>query len=115
MSNCTKTSVPAAVITMTAAEDMPAHRFIAYDGSLANTGLKSIGIADLDCNANDKIAITILGVMPVETGGPINIGDAVTSTAFGKALVAIEGEPINGRALDAATGADEFIRILLVA
>ncbi len=54
------------------------------------------------------------GVAVVDSGGPVSIYGYVTADASGKAVAAATGNVILGIALDAATGADEPIRVELL-
>ncbi len=113
MSYTTKTSHPVARISIKANSDLPAYRFISYNGELCSTGDKSLGISDLEWNSGDSISVTVLGVMPVEIASPVNKGDMVTASTLGRAKTVATGEAINGRALDSATLIGQHIRVLL--
>lgn len=53
-------------------------------------------------------------IAKVRTGGAIAVGDLVTSDANSKGVVATTGDYAAGISLEAATGADEFVKVLMV-
>lgn len=53
-------------------------------------------------------------VAKVRSGAAIAVGDLVTANASSKGVAATTGEYAAGIALTAATGADEFVRVLIV-
>ena len=63
--------------------------------------------------SGDPVAVAIGGMVEVVTGAAIAIGDQVTPDAAGKARTAAGGQAMCGTALEAASGADETITILL--
>lgn len=48
----------------------------------------------------------------VETGGAVTVGAKITSDSEGRAVVVSDSEECNGYALDEASAAGEFIRII---
>jgi hypothetical protein len=113
MSLCTKTANPVLAISVDATEDLTAHRFVGFSGEVCDFDAKALGVVDLDWLSGDKVPVTVLGVMPVEAGEAIDIGAEVSSDGNGKALTAVLGSKVNGLALEAATAAGDFIRVLL--
>jgi len=85
--------------------------FVSYDGSFAIS--KSLGVLLDTALTSEQMPVAVAGIALITTGEAISIGDKLVSDANGKALVGT-GDAVNGYALDASTGADELIRILLV-
>lgn len=114
MSFCDKTAHPVAYISITAGEDLPANRFVDYNGSLADNTSKALGVSGIEWNSGDFASLTVLGVMPVEAASAVSLGDDVTATLSGRCKTAVSDEPVNGRALNSAAGLGDFVRVLLV-
>lgn len=108
-----KTYSPAHSITIQAAEDLPAFRFVSPEGLLCAAETKSAGITEVAWLASEYAAIVTLGTMVIETSGSVNLGEDVTSDADGKGKSATAGMPVNGRALESCSGAG-FIKINIV-
>lgn len=113
MANHKKTYQPVQAVTVKAAEDLPAFRFVSHLGSLCADENKALGITETDWINGEYAAVITLGTMAVETATTINLGDDITSAADGKAKAAEGTEPVNGRALDSCTGSG-FVRVNLV-
>lgn len=52
-------------------------------------------------------------IAKVRTGAAVAVGDLITSDANSKGVAATGGDHVLGVAIDAATGADEFIKVLV--
>lgn len=89
-------------------------KFILASGAQAGANGRAIGVSldEVDA-ANKAIPVCISGTAFVLSGAAVTLGDVVTSDASGRAITA-GANPVNGIALDAATGADQTIRIRLV-
>ena len=92
------------------------HRAVGYDGAQATVaGQKVFGIANRnaeDTKANDA---DVAGTTVVETGGAFSVGDDLTCDAQGRAVVApgTPGEHVFSDALEASSGAGEFVEVHL--
>ncbi|HSL87606.1 MAG TPA: capsid cement protein [Bacteroidales bacterium] len=94
------------------AEGAVKHRFIRFNGFYGEEGYKSLGVCNANTAFGEMIPVMAKGIAIVETGGPVNQGSPVESFDDGVALTQTTG-PLEGYALDAASGAGELIRILL--
>ena len=73
--------------TVTASGAVSAHRFVGFDGAqVAASGGKALGVSTFAATDGQDLAVDVIGTTVVETAG----------------------------AIDAATGAGEFIEVLLV-
>lgn len=108
MTNPTKSIV--AVATMLATGELIGNRFVSAKGKQATTSDVIFGIACVDAKAGESLAVEILGVGVVESGGVIEIGDKVGSDAQGCAIKSDTGQFI---ALSATAGANEPVKVLL--
>lgn len=106
-----KTYKPILIDSVKAAVDIEKQRFIGFDGDYCKNNKKAYGVSDTDTEAGQYAPVAINGILLIKTSEAIAIGDPVTSTNDGKAKKRNDPELVNGYALDAATGADEIIRI----
>lgn len=103
---------PILTITKTLDADIPARRFVGFNGERAGAGEKALGVLEVEAEIGMPAPINVLGVMLVETGGAIALGAEVTSNAEGRAVTIADDEACNGFAVDEAAGAGELIRII---
>ncbi len=106
-----KTYKPLLIDSVLASADLEQHRFIGFDGGYCTAGAKALGIVDVSTSQGEYVPIAILGILLVEAGGTIAVGDAVASDAEGKAVKVADSAVTNGYALDAGTTGQE-IRII---
>ncbi len=104
---------PVQSLTVEAAEDLPAFRFVSHLGSLCAADSRALGVTEVDWLDGEQASVVSLGTIPVQTTTTIDAGDDVASDADGKAKTVSASEPVNGRALDSCTGAG-YVKIKLV-
>ena len=108
-----KTSIQLGKLTITAGEDLPANRFIKFNGYLCNPGDKVLGVTTRSYKAGELACVITHGIVSVETNGTINvIGSEVRPSASGKVEIAT-GSFQNIHTLDISTGAGKFVRVKL--
>ncbi len=107
-----KTYHPLLILGISANADLPACRFIAFDGNLCGDGGKAVGVSERAWKKGDDASAIVAGTAVAESSSAISAGSAVTSAADGKARPASAGEPINGWALESVSQAG-FFKILL--
>ena len=110
-----KTEQPILITSILAAADLSSSKnlFIGFDGDICGNGAKALGVLNADTDQNEQAPLTCIGIALVLSGEAVSVEDKIQSDANGKAITFSSGEA-NGYALDAATGADELIRIKLV-
>jgi hypothetical protein len=108
-----KTFQPKLTLSIRATMDLPAYRFVDYQGKPCDANQKALGVCMGKWSSGKYAAIVVLGTAIVEASSNISAGDKVASDANGKAKVATTGAEINGRALNSANPG-EYVRILLV-
>lgn len=136
-----KTEVILGTASILAAADLVKHRFIGFDGNLCGANAKARGVSAADTKTGQMCPINIAGEVLVESGGAITAGAALAADANGKAVAAAAfsatvpagatpvtsdaaqpnlaeaggylPQALNGYAIDAASGAGEFIRVRL--
>ena len=89
------------------------NRFISFQGTFGAEGTKSLGVVNADTNVGEMTPVTVKGIAIVQTAYPITVGQAVQAFDDGTAAP-LDAGPIEGYAMDAASAAYQFIRILLV-
>jgi hypothetical protein len=131
---------PVLILSKKAPSAVTKRRFVGFDGAQISTqGAATLGVAIEDASQNEVFGVVTIGTAIVETGGAINKGDYVISDNQGRAIQAnnlaiaaggttvtstaangeiltgsVIPEKIAGIALEDASGAGEFIEILLV-
>lgn len=97
------------VITVVAGEAITAKRLVDFEGK-HSAALSAVGVALFDTDSGDNISVGCAPIEVVESGAAITAGAALESDSSGRAVTKSSGVTV-GRAMDAATGAGEFIRM----
>lgn len=104
----------ALTITRTAAADVPLYRLVSATGTTAAAAGASIGVSQQPGKSGDDIAVSVLGVMPVEAGAAVTAGALLQSDANGRVIPKTAEGIAVARALNAAGGAGEFVQCILI-
>ncbi|RAS18933.1 hypothetical protein DFO50_10289 [Microvirgula sp. AG722] len=99
------------VASVLAIADLPASRFVGFDGGVCADGAKALGVVEVDTEVDNMAPANVLGVILVEAGAAVAAGAEVQSDASGRAITKAAGVA-NGTAWDTATAAGELIRIV---
>lgn len=102
---------PLLIESVKAASDLVEHRFVGFNGKHCEAGAKALGVVDVTTEKDQFAPVAVFGILLVEAGGTIAVGDGISSDANGKAVKAESTAIINGYALDAGTTGQK-IRIL---
>ncbi len=108
-----KTEQPILITSITAVAALAKNLFIGFDGHVCGNGKKALGVCNAETDSGEQAPVAANGIALVLSGAAVSIEDKIQSDANGKAITFSSGEA-NGYALDAATGVDELIRLLLV-
>ena len=109
-----KQCIPLLTLTVVAAGTIAAHRFVTAAGAQAGADANTLGVARTEAVAADKIPVDVLGTAIVESGAAIAAGATLETDASGRGITwATSGGKV-GIALEAASGAGEFIEVLLL-
>lgn len=103
---------PLLIDSIKAAENILQQRFIGFDGKYCKSGAKAFGISDVDTEKDQYLPISVFGILLIEAGGTLSVGDSVASDDNGKAVKAEGSAIVNGYALDNATEG-QIVRILI--
>lgn len=135
------TMKPGVTESIEAAAALSKNLFIGFDGDICGADARALGVAQEDAGLGEQCPVIATGIALVLSGGVIAAGDPLASDSAGKAVkmtdvsvsIPVDTTPVtsdaaqptlvvaggnlpqarNGWALDAASGADELIRILL--
>ncbi len=109
-----KTEQPILITSVIAGADLSAvnNLFIGFNGAICANGAKPLGVLNASTFLGEEAPVTAKGIAIVLSGAALSAGAKVQSDASGKAITFAAGE-IAGFSLDAASGANESIRILL--
>jgi len=136
-----KLSNPLGAVSVLAASNLNRQVFIGFDGNVCAANAKALGVTELDTASGEMAGVIFNGIALVKAGAAVAAGAAVVSDASGRAVTAsalaftipsgstnvtstsaqpalsksgsVLPQAINGYALDAASAADEIIRVLL--
>lgn len=100
-------------VTVAAAAAISANTFIKWDGTVPASGDPVAGAALSDAASGDNTPVQTDGIATVLSGAAVTQYGQVQTDAAGKAIDIAAGLAV-GRALDAATGAGELIRVRLI-
>lgn len=106
-----KTYSPVLRLTVQAAEELPAYRFVNYAGELCGAGEKALGITDYPALSGEFVSLIVLGTAIIECSEAITGGAQISSDAVGKGQILGEGETSNGYAI--ADSSNGFTTIIL--
>ncbi|ENO0459409.1 DUF2190 family protein [Salmonella enterica] len=98
--------------TVVAVDAILAERFVGFDGKPCAAGKAVLGVADTDADAGDALGVNVLGIIAVEAGAAFEAGVSLQSDAEGRAIAKTGSNAVAGTALDAATLAGDFVRIV---
>lgn len=102
---------PLLIESVKANADLIEHRFVGFNGKHCGAGAKAFGVVDVSTEQEQFAPAAVCGILLVEAGGTIALGDAIASDENGKAVKAESTAIINGYACDAGvTG--HIIRVL---
>ena len=93
------------------------HRFIRADGTRCVAEERPIGVGQASSKKDGEIVpVATKGIVTVEAGAAIALvkGEkAVQTDAQGRAITHVEGKPLAGHVIDAASAAGDLVRCIL--
>lgn len=113
--------IPGFSFTLVAAADQSASQFRFIDVDTNGKGVtpsaagqRVVGVRNNKPKSGEAATVIVSGVSIVEAGAPVTVGADVMTDTSGRAIVAATtGSAIAGIALEAASGAGQFIAVLL--
>lgn len=107
-------NIPILTLPVTLSGTVAAHRFVTAAGAQAGADANTLGVARTAGVSGEKISVDVLGTAIVESGAAISAGATLESDSSGRGVTwATSGGKV-GIALQAASGAGEFIEVLLL-
>lgn len=101
------------VLSLLAAADLAACRFVSPTNGVPSAGGNTLGVANSDAATGDYCPVTAVGTAIVEASAAISKGDLVETLDDGRAQTKDTGVAV-GRALQEATAAGQKIEVLLI-
>ena len=109
-----KQAYPILALTIAATATLVAERFVTAAGAVPAADANVLGVVRQAAVSGDKVTVDVLGTAIVEAGGAITKGDTLKVDNTGKVITwATSGAKV-GLALQAASGAGQFIEVLLI-
>jgi hypothetical protein len=98
-------------LSILAAAALTKKRFVTNGGAVPAAGAWCPGVTNAAYDAGEQAGVDAQGVILVEAGAAVTAGAEVQTDASGRAITKDAGVSL-GRALDAATAAGDYIRVL---
>lgn len=98
--------IPILTMTLRATYEITARRFVRADGSHATDPGTAIGVARTNAAIGEPFAVDVLGLLEIEAGGPIAVGNLLGPDPYEGRAVQGDGPLI---AITAATAAGETV------
>ena len=109
-----KTEQPILLTSITTTEAVTKNLIIAVDGSLCDATEVPLGVINADTASGEEAPVCVEGIALVTSGAAVVIGVLLKSDAASKAITTTTNDKlVIGKALDAASAADELIRVKL--
>lgn len=110
-----KTEQPVLLTSITTTEDVTKNLILNVAGGLCDASAVPLGIINADTASGEEAPVCVEGIALVYSGAAIVPGVLLKSDANAKAISTTTNDKlVIGKALDAASAADELIRIKLV-
>jgi len=90
------------------------HRFVTPLGAQAGADAQTLGVSKTAGTVGQLLTVDVIGTSSVETGAAIAVGQVLKVDAAGRAIPWATAGARVAIALQAATGAGQFIEVLLV-
>lgn len=98
-------------ISIAATAALTKKRFVTLAGAVPAAGAWCPGVANAGYDIGEQAGVDVQGAILVEAGAAVTAGVEVQTDASGRAITKDAGVAL-GRALDAASAAGDFIRVL---
>ena len=112
------TRLPVQIVSVErSGKDEILHRFVRADGKRCVAEERPLGVGQAS-STKDKEVTPVMrsGIATVEAGAAIALADgekAVQTDAQGRAVAHVDGKPLAGHIIDAASAAGDLVRIVL--
>lgn len=106
-----KTEHPILTASVLAAAALSRCRYVTNAGAVPAAGAKVLGVTNAAYDLGEQAGVGVLGILLVESGAAIAADADLQTDNLGRAITKDAGV-YTGRAMDAAAGAGEFIRVV---
>lgn len=106
-----KTEQIVLTISITATAALTKKRFVTAAGAVPGAGAWCPGVTNAGYDIGEQVGVDVQGAILVEAGAAVTAGAEVQTDASGRAIAKDAGVAL-GRALDAASAAGDYIRVL---
>lgn len=89
-------------------------RFVTPAGAQAGADANTLGVARSDAVSGDRIAVDVLGTAIVESGAAFAVNATLKTDSSGRGITWVTSGAKVALALQAATGAGQFVEVLLI-
>lgn len=101
-------------LSVTATAALTAERFVTFAGAVPAADANVLGVVRQTAAIGEKVTVDCYGTAIVEAGAAITAGATLKTDASGRAITwATSGAKI-AQALQSATGAGDFIEVMLI-
>lgn len=108
-----KTHAPGHRYTIAAAAAISKHILVGMTGAVCGADAKPLGVSEVDVASGEQMSVITSGVVLCTTGAAVSAGAKLESDSAGKVVTWATSGEVVGWALDAASGANEVIRVRL--
>lgn len=109
-----RNSTPLLTLPVTLSGTVAQSRFVTPAGAQAGADANTLGVARSGGSSGEKVSVDVLGTAVVQAGGSFSAGATLKSDGNGKAIVWASSGAKVALALEASTGADQFVEVLLI-
>lgn len=107
-------AIPLLALTIVASATLVAERFCTQAGAVPAADANVLGVVRQNAVSGDKVTVDAIGTAIVEAGGAITAGATVKTDSVGRAITWVTSGAKVGMALQSASGAGQFIEVLLI-
>lgn len=109
-----KQAISCLALTVVASATLTAERFVTAAGAVPAADANVLGVVRQAAVSGERVTVDVLGTAIVEAGAAISAGATLKVDAAGKAITWVTSGAKVALALQAATGAGDFIEVLLI-
>lgn len=107
-------AIPLLTLSVLLTGAVAANRFVTPAGVQAGADANTLGVARSAGAIGERVAVDVIGTAVVETGAAVAANATLETDASGRAVTWATSGPKVALALEAASGAGQFIEVLLM-
>lgn len=109
-----KQKITLLALSQTLSGTVAQHRFVTAAGAQSGADANALGVSQVAGLSGEMISVDVIGTTIIESGGAIAVGATLKSDASARAITWVTAGARLAVALQAASGAGEFIEALLL-